>query len=311
MRRVLHKAILAALLCAPPAAMAQDMRPVAVRFAPGATSATLRGTVVGDATVAYTVAAEAGQTLKLAFKSSSRFASFNLYAPGRGPGDEALAVADMLPDPNRFDGALATSGTYTVTVFLNRAAARRGQRANFTLTVAIPGASAAAAGPVKGDFADGLQGGPDTWVVAGVPRGDTLHLRGDPSLRAASLADLANGTTLRNGGCRMVGAQRWCQVETTGGSPMRGWVNGRYLREASGSAVPARDQSAECRRYAAVDFATKPDRIRILGTRPGPEGSLVDATVDLGPQGVKPFACRFNPAGVYLGVMSKVNEGAL
>jgi hypothetical protein len=313
MRLLVRLAVLAAVLSAPLASMAQDKRTVPVRFAPGATAATLRGSIVGDQSISYTFGAEAGQTLELTFRSPSRFAYFNLYAPGRGPGDEALAIGDQLPDPTRFAGQLPGSGTYTVSVFLNRAAARRGQRASFTLAIAIPGATSIPSGPVRGDFADGLQGGPDTWVVAGVPPGDGLHLRRGPSFREPSLAVRPNGTVLRNGGCRMVGAQRWCQVETTSGEPVRGWVNGRYLREGPGAAVPAasRDLAADCRRFAAVDFATRPDRIRILGTRPGPEGSLVDATADLGVQGVKPFACRFDPAGLYLGVMSKVNEGTL
>lgn len=313
MRQFIRSVLVAAVAIAPAAAFAQDTRTIPVRFAPGASSATLRGTVAGSQSISYTFGAEAGQALTLTFKPSSASASFNLYAPGRGPGDEALAIGEMLPDPNRFDGKLPGSGTYTVNVFLNRAAARRGQKATFTLTVAIPGSAAVAPRPVRGDFADGLQGGPDTWTVTGVARGDVLNLRRGPSVREPGVATVANGVVLRNGGCRMVGAQRWCQVETTDGAPVRGWVNGRFLREGAAAATHARGQdlAADCRRFAAVDFATRPDRIRVLGTRPGPEGPLVDATADLGAQGVKPFACRFNPAGVYLGVMSKVNEGSL
>lgn len=313
MRLLVRLAVVAAVLSAPLAAVAQDTRTVPVRFTPGTTAATMRDSIVGDRSISYTFGAEAGQTLRLSFRSTSRFASFNLYAPGRGPGDEALAIGDQLPDPTRFEGQLPASGTYAVSVFLNRAAARRGQRASFTLVIAVPGATSIAPGPVRGDFADGLQGGPDTWVVTGVSPGDGLNLRRGPSVREPSLAVRPSGTLLRNGGCRMVGAQRWCQVETMDGEPLRGWANGRFLREGPGAAAPTRAKTlaADCRRFAAIDFATRPERIRILSTRPGPEGSLVDATADLGAQGVKPFACRFDPVGSYLGVMSKVNEGRL
>jgi hypothetical protein len=304
---------MAGLLALAPIANAQEIRTVPVRFAAGATSTVLRGTIEGRGSVSYTVGAEAGQTLKIALRSNRTALSFNVYAPGRGPGDEALAIGDQQPDPTRFEGKLAVSGTYTVSVFLIRAAARRNERARYTLSIAIPGSAAVAPGPVRNDFADGLQGGPDTWAVAGVPARDTLRLRASPSTKAASLATLANGAVLRNGGCRMVSGQRWCKVETTGGAPVSGWVAGRYLVEGgtpAGAAGPT-NLAADCQRLAAVDFLVPPAKIRTAGTRRGPEGPLVDATADLGAQGIKPFACRFDAKGGYLGILSKVDEGKL
>ncbi|MHB2168566.1 SH3 domain-containing protein [Alsobacter sp. R-9] len=293
-------------------AQAQDVtKPI--HFAPGKDGATVRGTVDGRSGILYTLGAEAGQTLAVALKSRSTSVSFNVYAPGKGPGDEAMAIGEMLDPINRFKGVLPASGTYTISVFLNRAAARRGARAMFTLDVSIPGSAKPAAGPVTNDFADGLQGGPDTWVVTGVRAGDVLNLRKGPSARDPVVASRPEGAVLRNGGCRMVGGQRWCRVSTTDGTPVEGWVAGRYLREGGAEGGPPPDAvlADNCRRYAAVDFGTKPDRIRTAGTRPGPEGLLVDATADLGPQGVKPFACRFRKDGLYLGIMSKVDEGKL
>jgi hypothetical protein len=302
---------MACLLALSPAAHAQEIRTVPVRFAPGATGAVLQGAIAGRKSVSYTVGAEAGQTLKVRLKSSSPSISFNLYGPGRGPGEEALAIGDLLPETNRFEGKLDISGVYTVNVFLIRAAARRNARSNYTLEISIPGNTAAVPQePVRNDFADGLQGGPDNWAVAGVPAGDVLQLRRGPSAKEASVASLANGAVLRNGGCRMVGGQRWCKVETTGAVSASGWVAGRYLVESAAQA-PSTDLAAACRQFAAIDFATQPARIRTAGTRRGPEGSLVDATADLGRQGVKPFACRFDAPGRYLGIFSKVDEGKL
>ena len=194
---------MACLLALSPAAHAQEIRTVPVRFAPGATSAVLQGAIAGRKSVSYTVGAEAGQTLKVRLKSSSPSISFNLYGPGRGPGEEALAIGDLLPETNRFEGKLDISGVYTVNVFLIRAAARRNARSNYTLEISIPGNTAAVPQePVRNDFADGLQGGPDNWAVAGVPAGDVLQLRRGPSAKEASVASLANGAVLRNGGCQ-------------------------------------------------------------------------------------------------------------
>jgi hypothetical protein len=217
MMPLLRLAGLACLLAASPIVHAQDIRTVPVRFAPGATSAVLKGVITGRDSISYTVSAEAGQTLRVLLTSSTPSLSFNLYAPGRGPGSEAMAIGDLLPQANRFEGKLDVSGAYTVNVFLIRAAARRNTRSRYTLEISIP----------------------------------------------------------------------------------------------AGAAAKPLDLAPQCRRFAAVDFATTPARIRTAGTRPGPEGSLVDATADLGKQGVKPFACRFDAAGRYLGIFSKVDEGKL
>ena len=91
--------------------------------------------------------------------------------------------------------------------------------------------SFAAPGHRSPDFADSLSGGPDYWEVTGVGAGDTLRVRKEHSPRAALVAQLPNGTVLRNLGCKIAGGQRWCRVEQPSGSSRRGWVNGHYLRE--------------------------------------------------------------------------------
>jgi uncharacterized protein YraI len=82
----------------------------------------------------------------------------------------------------------------------------------------------------SGGFADGDAGGPDWWVVAGVPAGDVLNLRAAPSASAPLVAAFANGEILRNLGCRTEGSSRWCRVERVLGPS--GWVSARYLRES-------------------------------------------------------------------------------
>jgi hypothetical protein len=169
-------------------------------------------------------------TIRLSADNNATY--FNVYEPGRGPGDQALAVSGqtgaMVPDLNRFDGTLPTSGTYSVSVYLFRAAARRGERANYTLDISITGAT----GPSVGnDYADGLEGGPDYWEVTGVT--STLNIRTAPSTGAAVAGQVRRQEVLRNRGCRMAEGRRWCQVETLGRPRISGWAAGDFLRESA------------------------------------------------------------------------------
>ncbi|WP_347310733.1 SH3 domain-containing protein [Defluviimonas sp. SAOS-178_SWC] len=80
-----------------------------------------------------------------------------------------------------------------------------------------------------------VQGGPDFWVMTGVPAGDTLNMRSGPGTGYGVIARAQNGQIFRNLGCRGSGNSRWCDVETKSGS-VRGWVSGRYLQESGGGA---------------------------------------------------------------------------
>jgi len=215
-------------------ARAQDTRTEPVRFAPGTTGTIVSDRITGRESVVYTLGAEAGQRMRIRLTSDNLATYFNVYAPGRGPSDEALAVGEMtgpmVPDLNVFDGVLPASGTYSVSVYLYRNAARRGEVSNYSLDISITGGTGAV---VEGDFADGLQGGPDFWRVRA---GNGLNLRAAPSTGARVLVLLPNGLELRNLGCRMAEGRRWCQVATPDGS-LTGWAAGDYLVEGSGEAA--------------------------------------------------------------------------
>ena len=86
---------------------------------------------------------------------------------------------------------------------------------------------------VEGGGGDDLAGGPDYWQVHGLPRGDRLNVRREPSAQATALATLGEGEVVRNLGCRMAGTTRWCRIRSTTGMDVTGWVAGRYLREAA------------------------------------------------------------------------------
>lgn len=85
-------------------------------------------------------------------------------------------------------------------------------------------------GPVQPP-SGGDDGGPDFYVVRGLTAGDTLNVRSRPSTQGDVIAQLSQGTRVRNLGCEVRGQSRWCRIQTTGAVAVTGWVNGRYLRE--------------------------------------------------------------------------------
>ena len=219
----------------------EDMRTEQVRFAAGTTGTTLSDTITGREFVVYEIGAEGGQRMLIRLNSANASTYFNVYEPGRGPGDEALAVSEqtgpMVPDLNVFDGQLPTSGTYSVSVYLYRNAAREGQTSNYSLDISITGETGAI---VQGDFADGLQGGPDLWEVRLSDPTGSLNVHNGPSAGAPTIGRFPNTAILRNLGCRMAEGRRWCEVEATAPGGITGWVAGEFLVEASGQgAAPA------------------------------------------------------------------------
>ncbi len=218
-----------ALLCAAGPLLAGDEpRTERVQFPAGRQGATLTGHLAGREGVDYLLGAKAGQRMTVTLHTDHTAAYFNVLPPGS---EEALFIGST--SGNRFDGTLPETGDYRIRVYLMRSAARRDEQAPYRLAVHI-GADRQAQAPADApDFADGLAGGPDFWEVTGVPPGDTLNLRADPSPRARVLGEVRNGSVLRNLGCRMTKGQRWCQVASPDQPGRKGWVAGHYLRESS------------------------------------------------------------------------------
>lgn len=223
-----------------PVARAQDdVRTEQIHFDAGTSATTIRDAITGRQVVAYVLGAEAGQAIHISLSSDNASTYFNLYAPGKGLGDEALAAVSLLDDPGSYDGVLSMSGDYTISVYLFRNAARSGQTSSFSLDVSIDGDRAAT---VEGDYADGLQGGPDHWRVR-VASGN-VNLRSEPSVGGQVLALLANGDGVRNLGCRMNEGRRWCNVSML--EPVvEGWVAGDYLIESADLATPTADDGGD------------------------------------------------------------------
>jgi hypothetical protein len=206
------------MLVQPGPVAAQDrlLRTEEVRFRPGSAYATLYGRITARDFVTYTLRAQAGQRLGVMLNSANPATYFNLYAPGGGPGDEALATGEATPRSNMFDGILPASGIYSISVHLNRNAARDGGAAAYSLDVSI-----------TNEGAD-LQATPELWRVRAA---GGLNLRTAPSTDAAIVTKLADNAGLVNHGCRMAKARRWCQVSAIDDPGLAGWVAADFLEE--------------------------------------------------------------------------------
>ena len=77
------------------AVAADKVTTVPVKFAKGASSATMKGSFAGYDSVHYTLDARAGQTMTVTLAGSSN-ANFNVFAPGDAPG-AATALGSSPP----------------------------------------------------------------------------------------------------------------------------------------------------------------------------------------------------------------------
>lgn len=111
--------------------LAQQERTERVAFARGASSKSIVGTIRGDNSVSYIVSARAGQRLTVSLRTSNRSNYFNVWAPGA---DTAL-YNETTGAP--FSGTLPADGDYRIQVYLMRNAARRNERANYTLNLSV------------------------------------------------------------------------------------------------------------------------------------------------------------------------------
>ena len=115
------------------AVAADKVTTVPVKFAKGASSATMKGSFAGYDSVHYTLDARAGQTMTVTLAGSSN-ANFNVFAPGDAPG---AATALGSNSDRGWTGKLPKTGTYTVQVYQMRASARRGEKVPYTITLSI------------------------------------------------------------------------------------------------------------------------------------------------------------------------------
>jgi len=95
-------------------AMSQDMRTETVHFAAGTTDTSIDGQIKGYETLLYVVGAAAGQTMSVRMDTSNSANYFNMFEPGKQPGDAAMFIGST--SGNDYSGQLAASGDYSVFV---------------------------------------------------------------------------------------------------------------------------------------------------------------------------------------------------
>ncbi len=223
------------LVAASMAGVGDDIRLERLVFPITEEGTTTRGHISGYGSVLYRLEVNRGQRMKIALDASTNQTFFTVFAPGQAPGTEGLASSIVdgpyIPDINRFDGILPTTGRYQILVYQMRNAARKGLTSRYTLTVSISGEEDEKR---QYDYADGLSGGPDLFVVTTC--GGKLNLRDAPSLDAKIVARVTNGTTLQKENCHISQGQRWCRVATLNDLVV-GWAAGEFLEEITSSAV--------------------------------------------------------------------------
>lgn len=206
-------------------AEARDLRVERIHIPEGQQSIQVQDLIVGYEAVSYRVHGIIGETLQATLNTSDTQTYFNVYGPGDGPGDQALAISEFtgpqVPAINMVELPLNATGDYTISVYMVRAAARRGEVSRFALDVSLVG------GPEveSAEAAQVAAAGFDHWVVDVNSR---LRVHETPSISAPVVASLLHGTSVRNLGCRRSGVFSWCEVARPDGSD-RGWVSAQYL----------------------------------------------------------------------------------
>ncbi len=114
---------------------AQEAKTVAVQFEKGYDSALVPGRITGEEMVIYELKARDGQFLSVSLRPDNQSANYNIYIPGRGPGDEALFGSAT--GGHEYTGQLYKNGVHRISVFLVRAAARRGETANYDIAFRV------------------------------------------------------------------------------------------------------------------------------------------------------------------------------
>ena len=163
MKTLLAAAALALVAFAAESFGQAGIREETIRFGPGESRATVKGSIKGSQTVDYRLRARAGQTMTVALRTTNASAYFNVLPPAS---DEALFVGST--SGTRFAGALPGDGDYTIRVYLMRNAAPRNETASYTFDVAVTDAAANA----------GATGGSRAAATPGKPFDATLELKG-------------------------------------------------------------------------------------------------------------------------------------
>lgn len=104
--------VLALTLAAILPASADEIRTQVVKFSGGKSSVVITDKITGHESVIYKLNARDGQFLKVSLRPDNQSADYNIYIPGRGPGDEALFTSAT--GGREYLGQLYKSGDHSI-----------------------------------------------------------------------------------------------------------------------------------------------------------------------------------------------------
>ena len=129
------KVMISGFLLSLPAVAKDVVHKAQVHFDKGTTGTTLKGKIKGYDTFNYTLGAKAGQYMRVSLETKHTATYFNIFEPGKGPGDAAMYIGST--QGNAYTGNLPADGTYTIQVYMMRSAARRNETANYQIHIGI------------------------------------------------------------------------------------------------------------------------------------------------------------------------------
>ncbi|SLN09685.1 Inhibitor of g-type lysozyme precursor [Roseivivax jejudonensis] len=194
-----------------------------MRFDPGATSATINGTIRGDEYRDYVVTAQAGQAMvvSLAVTGTNGHGSafFNILPAGLDYDGLYVGSTDV---DSRAEVTIPRDGDWAIRVYLmgNDRDADRTVGYSIDVFIAPNGAGASQAARTGG-----------TATVVGVASNDVLNVRSGPGTTFGIIGALATGDPVRRLGCQDASGSRWCEIEMMTDMRERGWVSARYLSD--------------------------------------------------------------------------------
>lgn len=132
----MRKTIMTSLAAAACVAMAGGAlaaeKTITVKFSPGSSSKTVKGSVKGYDGVNYILDAQAGQVVSVLFSPNLNSCFFNFWEPGASG-----AVHRGEVDGNEYSDNLRKSGKNRVQVAMMRSAARKGLTCRYSVTFEI------------------------------------------------------------------------------------------------------------------------------------------------------------------------------
>ena len=200
----------------------RDYRKEVIRFSPGNAGATVRDQLRGFELVDYIVRARSGQRLGVVLRASNPSTYFNILEPG----ERDVAIYNSSSARNSYSDVLRRDGEYRIRVYLIRAAARRGERTEYTLSVDMTGAG------TDRPPSSGRPPQQETYWEVYVANGPHLNIRERPSYSARVATRLNNGTVVRSRTCETYDGRRWCEIARADNGALLGWADARFLRHS-------------------------------------------------------------------------------